>query len=338
LWQPARSWKSSRKTWLTGGVWSRTKQERLACFPERTTRCVHPLLHRVCLAASLPIGCQFTSDFTTAPDLELPLTDPHSHARKLREASDHSVTPRASPSRQLPSLPIVPQNTGEWLAFPSFRQSLLGGKSINRFSSFVTSGAEEWVLKGTAADVVVTTPTHDKWPSEDSDITDDQPNEPGRIGEADQHFVDAGPSWKSKLPSFCVLVHSPSKRSSLAGAYTVFSVTSLFHLPALSEASENSEAQENSGVSPTRVTVQRRFSHFVILHTALTRRLPGIALPPLPEKQYAGRFSDEFVEARRSDLERYINRVVRHPIARYAEILTFFLGCDNDMVQVPQLI
>jgi sorting nexin-9/18/33 len=77
-------------------------------------------------------------------------------------------------------------------------------------------------------------------------------------------------------------------------------------------------------LSPTRVTVYRRFSHFVILHTALIRRLPGIVLPPLPEKQYAGRFSNEFVEARRGDLERYIGRVVRHPVARYTEILTFF--------------
>ncbi|KIJ61647.1 hypothetical protein HYDPIDRAFT_31245, partial [Hydnomerulius pinastri MD-312] len=83
--------------------------------------------------------------------------------------------------------------------------------------------------------------------------------------------------------------------------------------------------------SPTSITVQRRFSHFVVLHTALLRRLPGVALPPLPEKQYAGRFNADFVEARRGDLERYIDRVVRHPIARYAEVVTSFLGCENDL-------
>lgn len=42
------------------------------------------------------------------------------------------------------------------------------------------------------------------------------------------------------------------------------------------------------------VTVFRRFSHFVFLHTALSRHLPGIALPPLPDKQYAGRFKRRF--------------------------------------------
>jgi sorting nexin-9/18/33 len=70
------------------------------------------------------------------------------------------------------------------------------------------------------------------------------------------------------------------------------------------------------------------------LHTSLTRRLPGIALPPLPEKQYAGRFSADFVEARRGELERYIGCIVRHPVARYAEVVTSFLGCESDVVSV----
>jgi sorting nexin-9/18/33 len=232
---------------------------------------------------------------------------------------------------------IVPQNTGEWrTAFPSFRQSLLGGKSLNRFSTFVTSGAEEWVLKGTAADAVISPDAvagrHERAGSSDSDSeeAEEERNRLNRLGlgEADHHFVDAGLAWKTKLPPFRVLVHSPSKRTStLSGAFTIYSVTSLFHPPA---PDGNSPPP-----SPTRITVHRRFSHFVILHTALTRRLPGIALPPLPEKQYAGRFSEDFVEARRGDLERYIGRVVRHPVARYAEVVTFFLGCESDTVRVP---
>jgi sorting nexin-9/18/33 len=145
------------------------------------------------------------------------------------------------------------------------------------------------------------------------------------VGEADRHFVEVGPSWRAKLPPFHVLVHSPSKRASaLSGAYTAYSVTSLFHKP----PSNNGEPESIT----TRITVQRRFSHFVFLHRVLTRRLPGIALPPLPEKQYAGRFNSEFVEARRGDLERYIGRLVRHPLARYAEVVTFFLSCESERV------
>lgn len=257
---------------------------------------------------------QFTSDFVSIPA--------------------DTTTPR-------PSQPIQPQNTGEWL------QSLLGGKSLNRFSSFVTSGAEAWVLNGPPNEP--TTPTEEN-PTRSSSLPQ---------AEADKHYVDTGPSWKSKIPPFKILVHSPSKRSSvLSGAYTVYSITSLFSpsdpydpppsshhnrlhsdfLPRsrLSTYPEGQEDDEDAEPEPLqRLTVYRRFSHFVILHTALTRRLPGIALPPLPEKQYTGRFNDDFIEARRGDLERYINKIVRHPIARYAEIVTFFLSCENDNVSIP---
>lgn len=228
----------------------------------------------------------------------------------------------------------MPQTTGEW--FPSFRRSLLGGKSLNRFSSFVTTGAEEFVLQGSSSDTSVPHP-----PRVPSDFEEDvkRASVLGHLAEAERHYVEAGPSWRAKVPPFHVLVHSPNKRTStLSGAFTVYAVTSVFgvlsHSRSSSDASDPGadEDQDEEPPEPMRITVHRRFSHFVALHTALTRLLPGIALPPLPEKQYAGRFSDDFVEARRGDLERYINRVARHPVARYAEVLTFFLGCESDVV------
>ena len=234
----------------------------------------------------------------------------------------------------------MPQTTGEW--FPSFRRSLLGGKSLNRFSSFVTSGAEEFVLQGSTED-----PSSSHPPRLPSDVDEDESKRESILGtlvEAERHYVEAGPSWRTKVPPFRVLVHSPSKRSStLSGAYTVYTVTTAFAAISHSRTASGSlnlaaetEADPDDAEpgSPMRITVQRRFSHFVALHTALSHLLPGIALPPLPEKQYAGRFSEDFVEARRGDLERYINRVARHPVARYAEVLTFFLGCESDMVSV----
>ncbi|KZV66474.1 hypothetical protein PENSPDRAFT_701163 [Peniophora sp. CONT] len=267
---------------------------------------------------------------------------------KKREASTNSLTPRNSPRRNASELsdddgPIRMQTTGERMlaSLPSFRQSLLGGKSLNRFSSFVTSGAEDYVLKGPLAssETVVPATIHGRVSSADSDIIEEEDEDepeasgsaPHRISEADRHFVDAGPSWRAKVPPFRIMVHSPSKRASmLSGSFTVYSVTSLFHLP-------KPDTHDADEAHATRITVHRRFSHFVVLHTALTRRLPGIALPPLPEKQYAGRFNDDFVEARRGDLERYLQKVVRHPVARYAEILTFFLGCESDTEWKRQL-
>lgn len=236
-----------------------------------------------------------------------------------RESSSGTLTPKVA---------LQPQKTGEWFFFPSFRQSLLGGKSLNRFSSFVTTGAEDWILKGESADLPPPS-VRDRRnvfnSSEDS--VDDNDGELNPDSDLNRHFITAGPSWKPKLPLFSVMVHSPSKSTStITGTYTIYLVTTIF--PSQSFNIDSDEPLP----SPTRITVHRRFSHFVFLHTALTRRLPGIALPPLPEKQYAGRFNSEFIEARRGDLERYLLRVIRHPIARYTEVLTFFLSCESDIV------
>ncbi|KAF8870696.1 hypothetical protein CPB84DRAFT_1818323 [Gymnopilus junonius] len=295
-----------------------------------------------------------TTDLTPSPDLQLDV-------ERKREASESSITPRGSPrTSQLESFPtpLILQNTGEWLPhFPSFRQSLLGGKSLNRFSSFVTSGAESFLLNGSP--VVELQGDHRKETSghgkESTSASMFEASEEERLklsllglGEADRHLIDAGragPTWHAKTPSFNVLVHSPSKRNSgLTGAYTMYSVTSLFSSVNPAAAADWVEVPDPDDVHPpsptstagpngettTRITVQRRFSQFVMLHAALSRRLPGIVLPPLPEKQYAGRFSQDFVEARRGDLERYLNKIVRHPVLRYTEVLTFFLSCEND--------
>ena len=239
------------------------------------------------------------------------------------------------------------QTTGERMmaALPSFRQGLFGGKSINRFSNFVTSGAEAYVLNGTSSSKPDVLPPSIKHVFEVSDDEESAPRtcddhagattHATHASEADKHYVDAGPSWRQKVPPFRVLVHSPSKRTStLSGGYVIYSVTSLFPQPTSDPSDAESVESVNSSPNTERITVHRRFSHFTALHTGLTRRLPGIALPVLPEKHYSGRFSDDFVEARRGDLERYLARTVRHPVARYAEILTFFLSCESEQVSV----
>lgn len=273
-----------------------------------------------------------------------------------RDASDSSITPRGSPRLSPSGLPsILPQNTGEW--FPSFRHSLLRGKAFNRFSTFVTSGAEAFLLNGSPApDPIEVSASKSAHSKEDTTASQFEVAQEERtklnllgMGEADLHHIDsglAGPAWRPRTPSFTVLIHSPIKRSStLSGAYTIYSVTSLFPSQETAAPSDWVDVPDPDDVYPpsptssstgpdgqamTRITVQHRFSHFVMLHTVLTRRLPGIALPPLPEKQYAGRFSQDFVEARRGDLERYINKIVRHPIVRYADILTLFLSIEDE--------
>ncbi|KAG8903855.1 hypothetical protein FRC01_008958 [Tulasnella sp. 417] len=281
-------------------------------------------------------------------------------------------------------MPLQPQLTGPY--FAGLRQTLLGGKSLNRFSNFVTCGAEDWVLNGASPeDEDGGSASTESEGGEDADkgqrhirvVSEDDPN---RVDETtkplpvEKHYVEMPPAWRSKTAPFKVLIHSPSKHTNpLTGSYTMYCVTSLFqaHSPMhsrFSSASSNVNIGESSSsmtlgpsissrtvtqanafdipgkqvgsplydkfdeesANTVHVTVHRRFSHFVFLQTALSRRLPGIALPPLPDKQYAGRFNDEFVEARRGDLEKWLSRVVRHPLARNTEVVVFFLSCDNE--------
>src|ERR1700761_2024947 len=107
------------------------------------------------------------------------------------------ITPDHSPPPSEEMSPLQPQTTGSY--FPNFRQSLLGGKTWNRFSSFVTSGAEDWVLNGYPD----TEPVNGKEANGHS-------TSPSWASDDAQHFVDAGPSWRSKQPNFRVMVHSPS--------------------------------------------------------------------------------------------------------------------------------
>lgn len=52
-------------------------------------------------------------------------------------------------------------------------------------------------------------------------------------------------------------------------------------------------------------------------------------MPPLPEKQAVGRFSSEFVESRRRALEKYLERISKHPELSTSEHFVTFLQTDD---------
>ena len=99
------------------------------------------------------------------------------------------------------------------------------------------------------------------------------------------------------------------------------------------------------------VTVVRRYNDFTWFHSVLSAQYPGVIMPPLPEKQtgaafkycilyiinsyymYAymivGRFSSEFVESRRRALEKYLDRISKHPELSTSEHYFTFLQTDD---------
>ncbi|KAG0096927.1 hypothetical protein BGZ93_003748 [Podila epicladia] len=237
------------------------------------------------------------------------------------------------------------------------RNSVFGKRQLNRFSWFVTTGVEEFLLTGGASAGSIHGQNagtkggflgHGQPSQSISELTNQQastaygqferspPNSGGsnrhqqggrgsgdkileesdedeEVTESDKHYIQSGPSWQEKAPLFQVRVHDPETRRKMVGMqeYTLFQVTSTF----------------SQGVS---VTVERRYSQFEWLHERLLNKFGALILPPLPEKQYTGRFSEEFIERRRRALERFLNRLVRHPVIRYCDLMTHFLSCSED--------
>ncbi|KAF9084565.1 hypothetical protein BGX29_007669 [Mortierella sp. GBA35] len=237
------------------------------------------------------------------------------------------------------------------------RNSVFGKRQLNRFSWFVTTGVEEFLLTGgtknnngnsqgsanqgsgypkdslqTSRRTSSVQELYERSPPSSGGSIRDRPlgphgsirTQPGdkileeeededEVTESDKHYIQSGPSWQEKAPLFKVRVHDPETKRKMVGMqeYTLFQVTSTF----------------TEGVS---VTVERRYSQFEWLYEHLVNKFGAIIFPPLPEKQYSGRFSDEFIEKRRRALERFLNRLVRHPVLRYSDLLTHFLSCNDD--------
>lgn len=76
-------------------------------------------------------------------------------------------------------------------------------------------------------------------------------------------------------------------------------------------------------------SVVRRYNDFRWVHSQLVENYPGCIVPPLPEKLVVGRFSPEFVETRRRNLEKFLHRVSEHPDLGNAEAFRIFLQAED---------
>lgn len=77
-------------------------------------------------------------------------------------------------------------------------------------------------------------------------------------------------------------------------------------------------------------SVRRRYNDFVHIHTMLTQRYGGSAVPPLPEKHAStyikgGRFDSDFTSRRCNSLDRFLKRCCLHPELKKCKDLHIFL-------------
>jgi len=76
-------------------------------------------------------------------------------------------------------------------------------------------------------------------------------------------------------------------------------------------------------------SLRRRFQDFVFLREHLVKDFPACVVPALPDKhrlEYitGDRFSPEFMERRRLDLHRFLQRVARHPTLQRSTLVRAF--------------
>lgn len=98
------------------------------------------------------------------------------------------------------------------------------------------------------------------------------------------------------------------------GSYITFSVNTTTTRPAF---------------SAPFFTVLRRFSDFDWVSNVMAQDNPGVIIPAMPEKQTVGRFSPEFIEARRRGLERFMAKIAAHATLSESKHFISFLTVDQ---------
>ncbi|CAL1267081.1 unnamed protein product [Larinioides sclopetarius] len=158
-------------------------------------------------------------------------------------------------------------------------------KSFNRFSAFVKSGGEMFILGETSVNVSA------------------------------EDFVeimeeDAEIRWVTSGEPYSCTVSKPKKESKLRGlkSYIAYQITPSF----------------------SNIEVSRRFKHFDWLHERLETKYALIPIPPLPGKQFSGRYEDMFIEHRMIQLQMWVNRICRHPVLGHSDVWKHFITCTDE--------
>lgn len=166
-------------------------------------------------------------------------------------------------------------------------------KDLNRFSPFVKTGAEAYIL----GHVTLKNPT-------------------------DAHTLtlkylteEHSPVWDANPNPYHMEIKAPEKKSKFKGlkSFMTYELQPVY-------------AQSNDTSSKA---VSRRYKHYVWLHERLKDKFTTVCVPPLPDKEYISRYGENFLEKRRQKLEMWSNRVARHPVLSCSDVFNHFILCDE---------
>lgn len=179
-----------------------------------------------------------------------------------------------------------PNQAQSSLSLASGKSQLPVKKSINRFSTFVKSGGEDFILGSKTRKVPC---------------------------DAYIYIIETSSNeimWAPAKSEYYCTITAPKKESKLKGlkTYTAYKLTPSFN----------------------NIMVSRRYKHFDWLYGCLTDKFMAIPIPWLPAKQISGRFSEEFIEHRKIQLQMWVNRICRHPVISQADVWMHFITCTDD--------
>jgi len=81
--------------------------------------------------------------------------------------------------------------------------------------------------------------------------------------------------------------------------------------------------------------VERRYSDFKWVHEQLSSKIKGVIIPPIPSKDFLGRFwNSDFVEKRRRGLEFFLQQVNIHELLKSAKEFQTFLTADTPSLRL----
>lgn len=186
-------------------------------------------------------------------------------------------------------------------------------RSFNRFSLFVNTGAESFLINNNSNSAENKSPVSGLFRSASLSLKKRQETE-AAVEQAikAEHVIENHPDnkWKADgAQSADISITGNLVKSKYAGtkkfvAYQIFDAVS-------------------------NVIVYRRYKHFAWMHRIMQKTYPSLCLPPLPNRQVQGRFEQEFIDSRQHALERYLRRLAAHPVLCKSKVFTLFMQCTE---------
>ncbi|ODV59287.1 sorting nexin 1 [Ascoidea rubescens DSM 1968] len=128
------------------------------------------------------------------------------------------------------------------------------------------------------------------------------------------------------LNKYDILVGDPVKVGDLTNAHIVYSVKTKTDSK---NFIDNLNKNKNKNFQNNETIVSRRYRDFRWVYHQLQSNHPGMIIPPPPSKQAMGRFNENFVENRRSSLEKMLIKISLNSILQNDEDFIMFLQSEK---------